>query len=400
MHSCCSNSGSRVGDDAGAGLDIHGAVLDQRGAQHDAGVHVLAGGEIADAAGIERALFLLQFVDDLHGAHLWRAGHRAGGKAGGERIERIAVLAQPAFDIRDDVHDLAVALDEELIGDFDRADLGDAADIVAAEIEQHQMLGAFLGIGEKLSLERLILVRRRAAPARAGDRADGDGAAGRLDQNFGARSGDREAAEIEKIQIRRRIDPAQRAVKRKRRQRERRLEALRQHDLKNIAGGDVFLGAQHHALEFLRRRVRARRDVERAGVDFRRRTCRAAGRAHRRWRTSRSTARASAAFALTPALRPHRRDDGDRVFDRIEGDDQGRADQDRVGNADRIAARRRQIFHQPHHVVAEIAENAGGHRRQRIRQRDAALADEGAQRGERRLAAAARRRADRSAACG
>ena len=69
------------------------------------------------------------------------------------------------------MHHLAVALDEELVGDFDGADLGDAADIVAAEIEQHQMLGAFLGVGEQLLLERLVLVRRRAA--RAGCRRSG-----------------------------------------------------------------------------------------------------------------------------------------------------------------------------------------------------------------------------------
>ena len=144
MHSCCSKSRIAVGNDAGAGLDIHGAVLDQRGAQHDAGVHLLAGGEIADTAGIERALVLFQFVDDLHGAHFRRAGHRAGRKSGGERVERVAILAQFALDIGDDVHDLAVALDEELVGDFDGADFGDAADVVAAEVEQHQMLGALL----------------------------------------------------------------------------------------------------------------------------------------------------------------------------------------------------------------------------------------------------------------
>ena len=78
---------------------------------------------------------------------------------------RVAVLAQFALDIGDDVHHLAVALDEELIGDLDGADLGDAADIVAAEIEQHQMLGALLGIGEQFGFERLILVRGRAARA-------------------------------------------------------------------------------------------------------------------------------------------------------------------------------------------------------------------------------------------
>ena len=61
------------------------------------------------------------------------------------------------------MHHLAVALDEELVGDLDGADLGHAADVVAAEIEQHQVLGAFLRVGEELDFERLVLVRRSAA---------------------------------------------------------------------------------------------------------------------------------------------------------------------------------------------------------------------------------------------
>ena len=126
---------------------------------------------------------------------------RAGGKAGGERVERIAIRAQLAFDIRDDVHDLAEAFDEELVGDFDGADLGDAADIVAAKIEQHQMLGALLWIGQKLLLQRLVFVRRGAAPPGAGDRADRHLAAAGLDQDFRAGAGDGKAAAIEKEQI-------------------------------------------------------------------------------------------------------------------------------------------------------------------------------------------------------
>jgi len=46
------------------------------------------------------------------------------------------------------VHHLAVILEKEGVGDGDGADLGHAPDIVAAEVEQHQMLGALLGIGE------------------------------------------------------------------------------------------------------------------------------------------------------------------------------------------------------------------------------------------------------------
>ena len=41
--------GIAIRDDAGAGLHVHGAVLDQRGAQGDAGVHVAVGVEITDA---------------------------------------------------------------------------------------------------------------------------------------------------------------------------------------------------------------------------------------------------------------------------------------------------------------------------------------------------------------
>ena len=104
---------------------------------------------------------------------------------------------EPAVDVRDDVHDVAVVFEEELVGDLDRADLGDAADVVAAEVEQHQVLGALLGVGEQLVGERAVVLGRRAARPGAGDRADGDLAVAHPDQDLGARADDREAAEIE-----------------------------------------------------------------------------------------------------------------------------------------------------------------------------------------------------------
>ena len=78
-----------------------------------------------------------------------RAGDGAGREAGGERVERVVARVESALDVRDDVHHVAVALEEELVGHLDRADRGDAADVVAAEIEQHQVLGALLRIGEQ-----------------------------------------------------------------------------------------------------------------------------------------------------------------------------------------------------------------------------------------------------------
>src|SRR5208282_1985634 len=107
---------------------------------HDAGVHFTPSAEIADAAGVDAALVLLQFVDDLHRPHFRRAGDGAGGKAGGERGYGVDALAQLALDVGDDVHDMAIALDEEAVGHPDRPDPGDPADVVAAEVEQHEML--------------------------------------------------------------------------------------------------------------------------------------------------------------------------------------------------------------------------------------------------------------------
>ena len=48
--------GIAVVDDAGARLHMHQPVLDDRGAQHDAGVHLARGAEIADAAAVDAAL--------------------------------------------------------------------------------------------------------------------------------------------------------------------------------------------------------------------------------------------------------------------------------------------------------------------------------------------------------
>ena len=124
------------------------------------------------------------------------------------------LLVEPAQHVADDVHDVAVALDGEALGDAHRADLGDAADVVAAEVEQHQVLGALLGVGQQLGFQRLVLLGRGAAPARAGERADRHLAVAHAHQDLGRRADQREGAEVEVEQERRGIGAAQRAVER------------------------------------------------------------------------------------------------------------------------------------------------------------------------------------------
>ncbi len=83
------------------------------------------------------------------------------------------------------------------------------------------------------------------------------------------------------------------------------------------------------------------------------------------------------------ALRPHRRHHGDGVGDVVEHRHHRRPHEDAVGNAEPVGVGVGQPLDQPDHAVAHIAEQAGRHRRQRLRRLDPALGDERAQRGER-----------------
>ncbi len=165
------------------------------------------------------------------------------GKPGRQRVDRVEALAQFAFDVRNQMHHMRIALDEETVRHLDAADFRHAAHIVASEIEQHQMLGALLGIGHQLVRKARIVFRRCTAPARAGDGPDRHRAVAQPHQNLGARTHDREARKREMIEEWRRIEPAKRAIERERRQREGPAEALARHHLENIACANVFLRA-------------------------------------------------------------------------------------------------------------------------------------------------------------
>ena len=144
------------------------------------------------------------------------------------------------------MHDVAVEFDEMAVGDRDRSPGGNAPDIVAAQIEQHEMFGQFLGIGEQAGLVGLILRRIGTARAGAGDRANGHLAIARAHQDFGRGTDQCEIGQVEIIEEGGGVHPAQRAIEVERRQRERRGKALRQHHLKDITGCDIILCRVHH----------------------------------------------------------------------------------------------------------------------------------------------------------
>ena len=109
-----------------------------------------------------------------------------------------------------------VGLDAHEGLDLDRAVLAHAPEVVAAEVDEHHVLGALLLVGQQLGGDPLVLLGVGAARAGAGDRAGGDVAAGDGDQRLGRGADDLEVLEVEEVHVRRRVDRAQAAVDRER----------------------------------------------------------------------------------------------------------------------------------------------------------------------------------------
>src|SRR4029077_3460827 len=119
--------------------------------------------------GVDAAARGFEFVDDLHGADFGRAGDGSGRETGGESVEAIDVGAQPPVQAGDQVHDMRIALDKFEALDLHGAVFADAAEVIAAEVHQHDVFGKLLGIGGEVGGQTLVLGFVSAAPARAGD---------------------------------------------------------------------------------------------------------------------------------------------------------------------------------------------------------------------------------------
>jgi hypothetical protein len=171
----------------------------------------------------------------------------------GKRARKASIASKPGAtdpDVRDEMHDVRVALDDELLGHLDRAGNRDAADVVATEIEEHDVLGALLGIGEQAAASSRLLRAwrpRQCVPAigrtviTPSSRRTMTSATPPPRTRRRARGGRGTA----------RVDRAQAAVDVERLRRGRAGEALREHDLDDVARADVVARARHGGAEAL-----------------------------------------------------------------------------------------------------------------------------------------------------
>ena len=165
-------------------------------------------------------------------------------------------------DGRHDVHDVAVPLDGHEVDDLNGARGADPTEIVAGQVDEHDVLGPLLWIREHFCGQRVVVLGRRAAWPAAGDRMHRRPTVHHCDVRFGTRAHDVEAVEPQQIQVRTRIARAQHPVDVESADRRRRLEPLTGHDLEDVAGPDVFTRPLDPGHVFLARRAaqRWRRD--------------------------------------------------------------------------------------------------------------------------------------------
>ncbi len=106
--------------------------------------------EVAERAAVRAAPRGLELVDDLERALLRRAGDRAAGERGAQEVGVADIGARARADPRHLVVERRQLDDVAEVVDGDAAGLGDPAEVVALEVDDHQVLRGVLGGGGQL----------------------------------------------------------------------------------------------------------------------------------------------------------------------------------------------------------------------------------------------------------
>ena len=133
------------------------------------------------------------------------------GKQAANASSALEILAQRAFQRRHQVHHVGVALHIHQVLHFNRSIFAHPAQIVAAKIDQHDVLGAFLFVVAHLLFEAQVFGLVAPARMRACDGPIFQLAASHTHQHFGRRAEDLRLSHPQEIKIWRGIYLAQSA---------------------------------------------------------------------------------------------------------------------------------------------------------------------------------------------
>ena len=111
-----------------------------------------------------------------------------------------------------DVHDVGVAEDVHVAGDFHGADLADASEVIAPKVDKHVVLGDFFLIGEELFFQLPVFCLGLSSRAGTGKREGIEGAVFEFGKGLGRGTGDFYIVAYEVEHIGRGVQDAERAV--------------------------------------------------------------------------------------------------------------------------------------------------------------------------------------------
>ena len=157
-----------------------------------------------------------------------------------------------ADDFGDQVRDVREALRLEVAREPHRAGPADSRKVVAAEVDQHHVLGPVL-----LRAKQPFRVALAGA-GRPGDRVQRGLSPVGLDEGLGRRADQAQPIELQQEEVRRGVDAAQGAVELERGSRSRPLGPLGEHDLEGVPGPDVLLRTDDRPFVLVPRRQATR----------------------------------------------------------------------------------------------------------------------------------------------
>src|SRR5215471_1055845 len=152
--------------------------------QCDAGIKISIEPKIADGACVTAAPRFFQFANDLHRPDFRRAGDGSGRKSRSNCIKHATTTAHTADYVGYDMHDVAVALDLHELCYSNRAEFRHSTNVIASEIDQHDVLGALLRIRQQLRGVGFVLRWSEASRARACDWTNLHSVTGQPDVHF------------------------------------------------------------------------------------------------------------------------------------------------------------------------------------------------------------------------
>ena len=194
--------------------EVDAVVLDHGRADRDRRVEVAVVAEIAHGAAVQPAPLPLELGDDLHSPNLRRARKRSGREDAAQRVQGVAARLESRLHVAHQMQHVAVPLDLHVLGHGHGSGAGHAAQVVAAQVHEHHVLGPLLGVVLEAVAQGVVLGGIGAARPRARDRVRGDAVALHADQQLRAGAHDGELRHAYEEEVRAGVDAAQRTVER------------------------------------------------------------------------------------------------------------------------------------------------------------------------------------------